>query len=277
MLVLAVASQVAIAQHTPSSQPQQVTTITDAKSVTITRDADGTTINIKRPHGGDYNFTTSQNDTVEPDWDLNLPFIGTKSRTLRKRWEAHCMYMMYVGGTMPGAHSAGIGGGWEFGIPSVVGLGWRPWRGTTQVNIGAGFAYKRMSLSGDYMFGYDSGRLALLPSAGNRYSGSINAWSLTVPLVIKQNIYKSFGVSVGAIASLNTYTKASHKYTEPSGVEVETRFKGLHQRPLTVDVIGAIGFDEAVGVYVKYSPMGAFRSGFGPQYRTLSVGAILDF
>lgn len=277
MLLLAIVAHVALAQQPNSSQSQQVTTITDAESVTVTRDADGTTINIRRTHGRDYNFTTSSTDTIASDWDLNLPFIGAKGRTLRKRWEAQCMHMMYVGGTMPGTHSAGIGGGWEFGIPSVIGLGWRPWRGSTQVSIGAGFAYRRMSLSGDYAFAYDRGNLMVVPSPDHRYTGSIHSWSLTVPLVIKQNIYKSFGVSVGAIASLNTYTNASQKYAEPDGVEVETRFKGLHQRPLTVDIIGAIGLDEAVGVYVKYSPMGAFRSGHGPQFRTFSVGAILNF
>ena len=99
-----------------------------------------------------------------------------------------------------------------------------------------------------------------------------------MPFTIEQPIgSRGFSISAGAELHLNTYTTASVKTELISGEKVTNTYKGLHQRIATIEFTGMLGWTPGVAVYVRYAPFNPFIDGYGPDYKTISVGGMLYF
>ena len=72
----------------------------------------------------------------------------------------------------------------------------------------------------------------------------------------------------------NFYNRIRNSY-EIGDEEFDISTKNIGIRPVTVDVLGVLHFADDFGVYVKYSPMSAFKKDRGPEFKALTIGLYL--
>ena len=231
---------------------------------------------------GIFRYESSVTDTSniaagidEPD--ILMPFIKTASK--KKRGSYIDYFCDLYGGAVIGtdAEQGFKHAGWEIGMLNLV-KGGIALSSSTELSVGAGWVYRRLPIGGGMMPDADHGNLYLKPIAEgfHNVSSSISSFSLQVPVLLYQNIYNNLGIEIGGVANLNTYTMAKTSWHSDQNKH-KTVFKGLHQRMLTVDAIARIGLRGVIALYVRYSPMSAFKLQHGPQYDSVSLGLSIGF
>lgn len=209
-----------------------------------------------------------------------------KQRKERKRSHVYTdgLVGVYAGGVIPTGSHFPITGGWEIGVKNLVAGVWSAGAGLPSVSLGAGFGWRVMTVGHGNILHGQNGILTPTPATEGTHDhhSSIEHFHFIVPLTVNLPIHKQFALSVAGELHLNTYSTASSSWTVTDGPggkphKEQWDYKGLHQRIATVDCTAAIGWREAMGVYVTWSPMRPWQKGYGPQYKTLSVGAIINF
>lgn len=265
-----------------------VKVIKDAKQLIIQKDNSGnSTITVKgTQENNDYFYelqvTKEKQDTTLRDFSIptNFPFAKKSRRTI----SFDVLKNIYVGVSIPTAGDDAISTSYECGIAQVAGITYCPTGQGFSTSIGIGFGTRQFSVKENYYLQSGLDRvLNVIPKEENqgKCTSRISSFYLQVPILFSQRIYKSFGVSFGAIVNLNTYTTANTKYKLNTGSDNEVynkeKFKGLHQRPLTVDLMATIGFVDSVGAFVRYSPMEMFENGYGPKVKSITAGITFNF
>lgn len=209
------------------------------------------------------------------DEHFALPF----SKTGKKKVQMRFLRNFYAGMAWGTDHYPGLKNGWEVAVAEVIGIGWTPAKKGPTIAIGLGAGWRGMAAArGWLMERQESGRLDMRPAhtaQGERRS-SMQMFSFTIPVSITQPLYKDFAVSAAGIVNLNTYATA-HTQLDTPECRYDTDIRRLHQRPLTIDIMGTIGWRDHVGLYVKYSPLGWFTTPNGPRFHTMSVGVNFAF
>lgn len=268
------------------AEPDTIAVLSDASRVSVTRTDTNTVITVTGADNAPdayYEFTADHGTPVtdmlslkDPDWSPAFPFTSSRRRhsVYKTTWFANTV----VGASVPLSASAGMQASFEGGFMSVVAANWQPWRQGPTLSVGAGLLLKMFAVGDGMRFECDGRHLMLVPVGdGVRdYGSRLQMFSFTVPVTLRQNIYRLFGVTLGAVINFNSYAKAGTHYTTADNCRYDATFKGLHQRLVTVDLMAAAGYDD-VGVYVRYSPSRLFSDGWGPRMRSLSVGLILAF
>jgi len=149
------------------------------------------------------------------------------------------------------------------------------------ITTGMGLNWKTYYLDTDQYFRETNGVTGLENApAGVRFNYSrLRMLYLTVPLLLEWQPgfgnRQKFFVSAGVIGGVNTMASAKARYKEGS----TTRYmkeKGLNAAPVTLDCMAQLGYG-SWSVYAKYSPFSIFQSQKGPDIRSVSVGATLNF
>ena len=184
----------------------------------------------------------------------------------------------YWGWTFNYHGKAGIENSFEVGVAEVIAIELQPWRNGPKFDIGAGFGMRRYIAGKDMIFNKVGDKLIAMPVDEDSHldHSRWDVYTFHVPLMITQNLYKSFGISAGAIVNFNTYGEVSSQW-EKDGVRFKETIKGLQQRLLTVDIIGIIGFTGWIGAYVRWSPMNVMQPYYGPNFKSWSIGATVNF
>ncbi|MCI9043129.1 MAG: hypothetical protein HFJ93_04395 [Muribaculaceae bacterium] len=265
---------------------------TDVSTVTIVKSKDGTqTVTIISETAPDrkidYTYTiagesgtTTFIDSENPGrWNINKLFPPKKSRTNNSYVQTQAFRGLYAGGLIPVGNHGAITGGWEIGINNIMAVEWSAGRHLPSVRIGAGLGWEIQTVGHHQALQVSNGALSVisLPDECHDIKSSIKQFHLTVPLTLHLPFGSSFGLSLSGELHLNTYTTASSSWTDSGNTKVTHSFKGLHQKTATVDLTAFLGWRNAGGVYVTYSPMDRWKKGYGPQYKTIAVGASLNF
>jgi len=88
--------------------------------------------------------------------------------------------------------------------------------------------------------------------------------------------HKAF-LSAGVVGGVKTFSSYKVKYNNEAGKKITiNEGRGLNTRPLSLDYMVQAGYDW-LGIYAKYSPIGIFQSGKGPDVRAVSLGVIVYF
>ncbi len=282
------------AAQTITEQADTVKVIKDAQQITIQKTADGNSIitvnGTKTKDDYYYQLQVSKEKDEAPNTDginigANFPF----SQKSKKKLSYDVAKNMYFGITVP----TGIGSpladdavstSYEVGIGQVAGITYKPLGDGFSISTGLGFGMRQFSIKNTYLLhsGLDR-RLEIVEKTKtqNRCKSRISSAYLQIPVMFTQKIYKSFGVSLGAIVNFNTYTIATIKYRDDEEVDAtlyhEETYKGLHQRLVTVDFMATIGSVDNIGIFVRYSPMKMFENGYGPEIKSLTTGITLNF
>ena len=255
-ITTAIAALAAIAA-TAQEAPDTIATINRAGELTVARTPGGLTVTVEgRADDPDFFYQYRMQAEQQPDStiNLNLPFLGpTGTQPERKRKSYFDVDIeAYVGTSIP-TGSTPVQASFEFG--------------RAQYAVGAGMR-----------FDAERQHLVLVPrEEGSRdCSSRLRVLRLHVPLTFTQMLSRKAYITAGAWLNLNTYVSASTDYTI-GDVRTQQTFKDLHQRILTTDIVVAAGARGICGVYARYCPQSLFRKGWGPDFKSVSVGLIFNF
>ncbi len=212
-------------------------------------------------------------------FEFNAPF-AKKSRKKDKAVKSIGGFSdIYTGAIIPAGAADGFHkAGWEIGMLNVIKAVWRVPSAGSEFTLGLGWWYRRMPVGAGMIVSSDRGNISLVPVSPTSKSvkSHLRAFGFSVPLTYYQRISKSFGIEIGGVAQLNTFTRAKASWTE-DGVEHKVTFKGLHQRILTAEALVRVGFRGKAAIYARYCPMSMFAPEHGPETGSVAVGISLGF
>ncbi len=209
------------------------------------------------------------------DWDFNIPFRNSKSD--KKKYK-DCITMGGFGFGMVNAMNApdgmnvNMGASYELVIDHLIGMKFYPWQTGTAFSIGFGMTWRNYRMKGKTRFLKEDGNLILseYPEGADIKFSRIKVFSLTVPLMVNQNLSRNIELSVGPVVNFNTHASLKTVYKMDGKTEKATD-NNIHQNPVTIDLMANIQFKE-IGLYFKYSPTNVLNTEFGPKFTSMSAG-----
>lgn len=287
VILMAVIPVLGFAQADSISADTTVKTIIKPKSVVVVKEngvtklhvtgtADDPNYNYKFEIKNDEAAGDSNTNSTE-EWGLNLPFLKNDGRlksTFISGGEDIYIDMMW-----PESKSSGMKTSWELGIGRVISFNWLPdVNRRVKFTFGIGLGVRSISFKHDRRLYLNDGHLTLdAPAEGEKVrSSKILECEVRFPFMFTAPIYKAFKFSIGAAGIWNVHSKANSTW-EVGDTKYTESFKGLHQRQLNFELVGTLGFDDAVGVTVHYRPLSDFTTVYGPEFKTISLGLSFNF
>ncbi len=281
-----------------AEQTDTIRVIDNADQILITHTANNTSIKAMIPNEGatafkiyEYNVTveekadTATGNVISENIFADLPFLTNKKRQRTsgkgrfksQRYVTACRNI-YWGWNFAYNGKSGLKNSFEVGVAEIIAMDWKPWRQGPDFRVGFGFGMKRFLAADNLLFGKNGDRLVLLPAMPDAHDVKAHwdVWTFHLPLMASKKICGPLGVAFGAIVNFNTYSKAWSQQ-EFEGVRYRETFKGLQQKLLTVELVGIIGLSEGIGIYAKWNPVPVMRPGFGPEFKSWSLGVSLNF
>lgn len=285
LLLLLLSCWTALCASAVDENPDTIASISNASRVTVVRSDKGTSVTVRGADGDDdayYEFETERAvepmfALSEPDWSPALPF--TLARHRHTLFKTTYFNNMILGASIPVSAPGAVKASVEGGILDIFGAVWQPWYHGPEFGVGVGLYYRQFAVGDRMRLDCVNRQLMLVPlgdDAIDKYRSRMRFWSFTLPVTVRQNIFRSLSVMAGAIVNFNSYAVASTSYHRNDGYSYASTFKGLHQRLVTVDIMASLNISD-MGVYVKYSPMRMFSEGWGPDMRSVSVGLIIGY
>jgi hypothetical protein len=229
--------------------------------------------------------------TVMEEIGIQLPFM-TKSKSKRK-------YTMEP-------HWAGIGWGFaniadqQYNFNNINGVSLKSessnefffnliekilpvYKNNLGITTGLGFNWRNYYFDSNQYFAEVNGVTVVQDApTGTVYEYSrLRTHYITIPLLLEWQptfgASQKFFISAGVIGGINTLASQKLKYKDQNDNTIrKTVGKGLNIAPVTLDFQGQIGYG-SWNIYAKYSPFSIFQSQKGPEIRSVSVGAMLNF
>ncbi len=283
VILMALIPALGFAQVDSIPADSAVKTIVKPKSVVVVKENGVTKLHVTGTENDpNYNYefevkNNGANSSEGEEWGLNMPFLkndGRMKSTFISGGEDIYIDMMW-----PDAKSSGVKTSWELGFGRVISFNWLPdVNRRVKFTFGVGFGVRSISFKHDRRLYLNDGHLTLAaPAEGEKVRSSrITECEVRFPLMFTAPIYKAFKFSIGAVGLWNIYTKASSTW-EVGNTKYTESFKGLHQRQLNFELVGTLGFDDAVGVTVHYRPLSDFTAVYGPEFKTISLGLSFNF
>lgn len=264
------------------AQIQEVTKVLEnVDNLVITTNKNVTTIVAERD-GDENNFiyqVAVGTKEAPATWFFDYPFFSHKqSKEKKSVCEFAVLKDIYWGWDFNYGKKGNVKNCFEVGVGEVVGVTFSPFRKGPSFNVGLGFGMRRLLARNGYQFFSEHNNLMIVP-AGQEIEiekSRTDSWTFSVPVMISQNIYRHFAISVGAWINFNTYVRGETEYLYDSFKYKET-YKNLNQRFCTVDLVGVIGIKNGIGVYGRWCPMSLFDDGRGPEFKTASLGVMINF
>ena len=270
-----------------TEKTDSVTIITSPTIITIKNTDSGSTITVTGcKENPNFRFksestSVSSSDGLEAEslWAFNERFTNRPKKKKRNpSADGFCDF--YAGAIIPSDADAGISrAGWEIGMLNVAKLQWRLSNCGTEISLGIGWDYRHFTI-GDGLRAYrgSNGSYDLSPIPDDDYNSksTLRNFAVQFPLALRQKISGKFTLEVGGIAMINAYTTGNSSW-RTDDTSSKLHIKNLHQRILTADILARIGWRNTFAFYFRYSPIPQFKNGFGPQYKSFSVGASLGF
>ena len=216
-------------------------------------------------------FTVMAQD-AESDFEVSHPF---KENNTHWSLETNGFYL-----GMGVKHNwDAINNSFEVGLLNVIGLNYNSLHGQN-LSLGAGIHHRSYSMKRPGMLVRDNNGVVSMgtyPSENineikNR-SSNLNIWTLQVPLMFRQRIYKKLEIGVAGILNWNGYARVDNHF-EFNKTDYEIRYKDLQQNKINFDFMGSLTVG-GTGVYCRYSPGKFFKDGYGPEIKeTWTVGLV---
>ncbi|MCM1029286.1 MAG: hypothetical protein NC342_06725 [Pseudoflavonifractor sp.] len=296
-----IASLTALAAASPisasaqSQSPDTIAVFNQANEVTITNSPAGNTVTIveKNAIGVETRHTFTVSDGLSNPF-INSPKGWNITRLFQSRQKVKSPARphsrvdgargIYAGGLIPIGSHGPVTGGWEIGVKNLIMGEWIAGRGLPSLSIGAGFGWKFQTVGHGFALYSQEGALCIMPRPDgvNDLSSRIKSFHLTIPITLTIPLHGKFAAALSGELHLNTYTTASTSWsmTDPTSRATERtkiNYKGLHQKIATLELSAAIGWTDALGAYISWAPFNPFKKGYGPEYKTLAVGATINF
>ena len=266
--------------------PQNVTLMKNDGESSISIKGEAYTYEIKST-GSIHNTKTISKES-DSNWDFNIPF-GNGNRK-KHNSKAHFSFDLLgdlefglglVSATKqaPGMDVDFGNSGWEFTLNNLFKWEYRPVR-CTSLSLGFGVDWRNYRMTGDRRFLKEDNNLVIAPypeGADVNFS-RVKVFSMTLELLLRQKITKRVSVAAGPVVNFNTHASIKTRYAIGKGKEKEG-FKetdsNIHQKPVTFDLKGVLSIDP-LSFYFKYSPVNTLETAFGPAFRSMSTGILIE-
>ena len=272
--------------------PDTVKIIENADKILISRSADTTLIEVEteKDYGKDifsYSVTVEDSDDTISDDDYSIDFeipfgIGKDSRSSspRRRLQTSLFMMgnFYVGQRFNYSDKGHVRNSFELGIRNFLGVRWSHGDYTPSFSVGVGYGFQRYLAEKGFMYAKEGSNLFLIPAGEGEkvVSSGLYVFVFQVPLLFTVPIGRHVEFVAGAVGCFNSYAYAWSEFKIDSS-KYKTTYKGLQQRLFTAELTASLGICDILGVYASWSPMTLFRSPYGPQLKSWSIGATINF
>ncbi|MDE7346834.1 MAG: hypothetical protein K2N48_08880 [Muribaculaceae bacterium] len=286
-ILLMLSPLLSVAQSAPEP-PDTIKMIKNPEKVTVTRTGETTLITVDTPtdYGSDtFIYEVAVADSAESDLtiDFEIPFgIGKKKENgcIHRKLQTS-MFMLgnlYVGQRFNYSDKGNVRNSYEVGIRNFVGIRWSHGPFTPSFSIGIGFGVQRYSAQKGFLYATDGSNLMLNPTVeGSRVRlTDLQVWNFQVPLLFTIPIGREVEFQAGAVGCFNSYAKARTEL-DFGDYKSTTSYKGLQQRLFTAELTASLGVCDIIGVYASWSPMTLFQAPYGPQLKSWSIGATINF
>ncbi|MDE6379227.1 MAG: hypothetical protein K2L11_02045 [Muribaculaceae bacterium] len=288
-LLLLIVIPVVKAQSVPEV-PDTVKIIENADKVIVSRSDDTTLIEVQTHNDFEkdvfsYSITVDDSVSSESDdsFDFEIPFgIGKDSRPTSpsKRLQTSYFVMgnVYLGHRFNYSDKGNVKNSFEAGVRNLIGIRWSHGEYTPSFSIGLGYGVQRYSAQKGFRYVKEGSSLLLVPAGeGAEISSTdLQVFNFQIPLLFTIPIGRDVEFVAGAVGCFNTYARASSELKIDSS-KYKTTYKGLQQRLFTAELTASIGVCDILGVYASWSPMTLFQSHYGPQLKSWSIGATINF
>lgn len=270
--------------------PDTIKLINKPEKVTVSRSGETTLIQVEMPneYGSDtFTYEVTVAESLDSDSglsiDLEIPFgIGKKKekgRTPRKlQTSMILMGNVYVGQRFNYSDKGNVKNSYEIGVRNLAGIRWSHGPYTPSFSIGLGFGAQRYSAQKDFIYTKEGSNLKLIPinKESRVCSTDLQVWNFQIPILFTIPLGCDVEFVVGGVGCLNTYAVANTEL-EKDKTKYKINYKGLQQRLFTVDLTASLGICDILGVYASWSPMTLFQAPYGPQLKSWSIGATINF
>lgn len=261
--------------------------VTNPEKVTITESSQGTRISlgdgretflIEYPDSSKVSTSRSQSRAM-----IDFPSINCGRNTGRQ----YNAWSLGVDGICIGLNDAlgQTGGGglqwsksFEIGWLSCLNIGYSFGRSRVYLGIGLNWRNYKSTLPGQWLQPDGSGGVqwGSAPEGVDVRSTNFQVFSLQLPLMYRWAIPKSaLKLEMGPILNFNTSAQIKGVYNDRAGNRCEYYTKDFDRRPVTLDFFGALSYRNAVGLYVRYSPMKLLKNPSPVNFAPLTVGVTL--
>lgn len=268
--------------------PDTVKIIENATKVLVYRNADTTEVEVETEadYGIDhfsYTITVEDSDDFDPSdtFEFEIPFgIGKTKHKKNSRLQTSVIGLghIYVGQRFNYFDKGPVKNAVEWGIRNVIGFRWSRGSYSPSFSVGLGIGFQKYRAQDGYIYAQDYSNLVLLP-VEDEYdvkSTELNVFKFQVPLLFTIPLGCDVKFTAGGIGCFNTYARA-HTEIKNGNTKIKADYKGLQQRLFTAEVMASIGVCDILGVYVSWSPMTLFQKPYGPQLKSWSIGATVNF
>jgi hypothetical protein len=148
------------------------------------------------------------------------------------------------------------------------------------ISSGVGFSWRNYYLDNNTYFKEENDLVTVATGAAtNKYKYSrLSNWYLTIPVMLELQIFKSNKykpyLAAGVVGDVRLTTSSNTKYVNPAGSTIHTTQRGMNVLPLSMDYLAQAGMGK-ISIYAKYSPVGIFEKGKGPDVQHASLGFII--
>lgn len=255
-----------------------------SQSAVIVKDGeDGYTLSILQK--GDIKETRTVYIEKDTNWDFKIPFKDNKKK--QSRFKFSLLGDLEFGMGLVSAHSQAPGmdiefgnAGWEFFLNNIVNWEYTPFKNRkTHLSLGFGVDWRNYRMKGESRFLKDGQKLTIAPypEGANIGFSRIKVFSMTLELMLRQDINKYLSVAAGPIVNFNTHASIKTRYETGSGKEKEG-FKetssSIPQKAVTVDFKAEVTVS-LISLYFKYSPTNTLDTEFGPGFKSMSAGLVI--
>ncbi len=276
-----------ILAQTPEA-PDTVKIIEKADKVLISRTDDTTQVDVttNKEFGKDlftYNITVNEaDDSYDVDnIEFELPFgIGKEKKKKHSNLQTYIFGIgnIYIGQRFNYYDKGKVKNSLEAGFRDLIGMRWSRGANTPSFSIGLGIGFQRYHAQDGFMFSRIGSNLVVVPvEEGYQVkSTSLYVMNFQVPLLFTLPIGRDVKFTAGGIGVFNTHAYAQTEITNGTS-KIKTTYKGLQQRLFTAEVMCSLGVCDILGIYASWSPMTLFKSPYGPQLKSWSIGATVNF
>ena len=285
------------ATHAQSqTEKDSIKVITNPDTVKIANRNNHISIEVKKKDG-DYTLKREISDNItvitekNKDWDFDIPFTRnnmTKERDSgytgigNQKFRFHLLrYMEYGMGLVTATNQAEgmdvkmANCGWEFTFNNLFGCKFQAAR-RTQLQMNFGLNWRNYRMKNENRFLKDANKLIIAPypeGADIEFS-RVKIFSMTLEMMLQQNLTKNIMIAIGPVVNFNTHGSIKTRYKLNREGQKETS-SHINQNAITIDYKAEVGINP-VSFYFKYSPSNVLNTDFGPRFRSMSAGLILN-
>ncbi len=212
-------------------------------------------------------------------WDFKIPFQGARDSHRSSSKYSICISGPSIGWVTalnaPDGMDVDMGASYEIMWENMLNFRYSLAGGAMQFSVGLGLNWKNFRMTGRTCFVKEDNSLLLgaYPEGADIQFSRIKVFSLMVPFMYHQRIYKNISFSAGPVLNFNTHASLKTRY-KLDGKKFKETNNHIHHNRVTVDLMARLSF-RAVGFYVKYSPCEVLNTDFGPKFTALSAGVTL--